>query len=472
MSTTFGYYSGWTLIGDYRADAEFYRPEHQEYFSALRSVSHRELGAIATMRRPQYRTTTAFDPGVLRGGIKFLSPTEVETQFVDWAKVREVSPTVWDDYPSGRAAKGDLLLEVKGDATKVFLLGESTPTKAMVSGSFQQIRLNESRDVWFVFAAFLSNIWQRQRQRLQSNINIKYVDKEALRSVILPWPDRAIRESIGLKVHASEKLRMRAVALWNSTLESASRLWDGLLCPTQSAHSSTFLTDGFSTRRIDADYYKHDDLVLRQQLVDAGFVPIGEACETIESGSTPREEGEAVRVAGVGSIRTPALKLGRETYKRPSSAMDLRVGDVLVCNAAHDARFIGRQNAVVGENSDLVASSEVLVCRPANPGHSLPIVHFLNTRFGYAQLQRAVRGMTAHLYAEDMSEVLVPPAADSVAENEIHLRALTDAWRRSERLIESAIEEMDALVEGRLDDANCIQQGRQLAEEFGLEESQ
>lgn len=465
-------YSGWTSIGGYRVDAEYYRPEHQKYFATLAKTPHRRLGEISTMRRPQYRTTSSFAPGKLTNGVKFLSPTEIVNQRVDWSAVREVAAETWDQYPAGRATQGDLLLEVKGDATKVHLLAGGIPPKAMISGSFQQIRLNVPQEEWYVFAVLLSNVWHRQRRRLQSNINIKYVDKEALQTVVIPWPRVQVRNAIGSKVRASDLLRSTSVSQWQSTMDSIATTWAQLAAPSLGRYSSTFLEVGLTSRRIDADYYRDADLRIREQLREAGFVELDSVCSWIGSGCTPRREGDAVRIVGVGSLRTPVIKPSAERYCEESNAVRLRNGDVLLCSAAHDPGFIGRLNSVVGEDSNLVASSEVLVCRPKNAAHSLAIVHFLNTRFGYVQVQRAVRGMTAHLYSEDMADVLVPPYRKEFAGYDALLLELTSTWRRAEHLTAMAIANVEGVVRGTLDEAKCIEEGRQLADEFGWEAPQ
>ena len=48
-------------------------------------------------------------------------------------------------------------------------------------------------------------------------------------------------------------------------------------------------------------------------------------------------------------------------------------------------------------------------------------------------------------------------------------RAAVDAPRRAKALVKSAVAEVEALIEGSLDESRCLAQGRELAAEFGLE---
>ena len=43
--------------------------------------------------------------------------------------------------------------------------------------------------------------------------------------------------------------------------------------------------------------------------------------------------------------------------------------------------------------------------------------------------------------------------------------------RRADSLVQQAVSDVENLIDGTLDESACVEQGRQLAEEFGLEVS-
>jgi hypothetical protein len=125
-----------------------------------------------------------------------------------------------------------------------------------------------------------------------------------------------------------------------------------------------------------------------------------------------------------GRNRTSSQYLVRHAKQR------LRVGDICLTAAAHKPRYIGlKVNAVDAVPSEgAVASSEVLIVRlhddsPIRPAHLLA---YLRSPDGYSALQELVRGSTAHLYAADVEEMLLPEL-DKLPEAETQAHAFDQA---------------------------------------------
>lgn len=407
------------------------------------------------------------EPGV--GTVPFVNVTEIANPFVEYERARHIDPASHELLEKSVCRPGTLLLSMSGSIGRVGVL----PAAAGECNSNQHVAkiIVEvgKHDAHFLAAYFTTNVGQASCEREAAGAVQKELYLYNISTLPVPDPPKDIRLSIGHKIRVAEQLKASASQSWSHVRDHVRSLLAGVEEPPRPAYSTAFVADGLASRRIDADYYRRSDLDLRRSLKKAGFVELGNVCATMVSGSTPRRPGTAVRIAGVGSIRVPTIKPSAELYHLETGAVRVQCGDVLMCNAAHDASFIGRMSGVVGEDSNLVASSEVLVCRPESAAHSLVIVHFLNTRYGYVQIQRAVRGMTAHLYAEDMAEVLVPAFKDEYSSHEAMLRELTSHWREAEKLTASAIADVENLIKGKLNEDQCLGEGRKLAEKFGLE---
>ncbi len=463
------------LINPKRFDTGYYDPSLTVAESLMREGKHvpwkrlGKIGRVYNFGAYELTNSISFVDKSTPGAVPFVTVTNINNLTVDFDAAPWIDQASHHLLSASICRPGIVMVSIAGTIGRAGVVPSTFP-ECNGNQAIAKIAVNdEESDPHFLAAYLTTRVGSAASEReaagaVQKNLYIYNVEE-----IPVPCPHKPIRTAIGNKVRAAERLKADANGLWNHVRDHVRSLIISIEPPPPPAYSAAFVYEGFTPRRIDADYYRRSDLDLRRAFKKAGFVQLGSVCASMESGSTPRRPGSAVRIAGVGSIRVPTIKPSAKFYHLETGAVRVRCGDVLMCNAAHDASFIGRMSGVVGEDSNLVASSEVLVCRPESSAHSLVIVHFLNSRYGYVQIQRAVRGMTAHLYAEDMAEVLVPPLKDEYSSHEAMLRDLTSQWREAEKLTASAIVDVENLIDGKLDEDQCLAEGRKLAEEFGLE---
>lgn len=91
----------------------------------------------------------------------------------------------------------------------------------------------------------------------------------------------------------------------------------------------------------------------------------------------------------------------------------LRPGDICLTAAAHRPKYIGLKVDLLDEVPDVGAmpSGEVMVIRLRDHAPFRPeqLLFYLRSPDGYAQIQDAVRGSTAHLYPQDVEKLMIPP---------------------------------------------------------------
>ena len=95
-----------------------------------------------------------------------------------------------------------------------------------------------------------------------------------------------------------------------------------------------------------------------------------------------------------------------------SPARHLMAGDICLTASAHKASYIGQKVDLIDDVpvDGAMASAEVITIRlrcdaPISP---VALLYYLRSTHGYEQIQRMVRGSTAHLYPKDLVELLVP----------------------------------------------------------------
>ncbi len=95
-----------------------------------------------------------------------------------------------------------------------------------------------------------------------------------------------------------------------------------------------------------------------------------------------------------------------------SQSKHLRRGDICFTASAHTPRYIGLKVDLISQlpPEGAMPSGEVIVVR-LRPGAPFPpeaLLYYMRSSQGYTQLQRLVRGSTAHLYPKDLSGVIIP----------------------------------------------------------------
>jgi len=78
----------------------------------------------------------------------------------------------------------------------------------------------------------------------------------------------------------------------------------------------------------------------------------------------------------------------------------------------------------------------------------------MKSNWGYYQVQRTVKGMTAHSYPEDVSKIIVPILDFSFEELNVMKSAVELGYRytkESKQLVQEAKQDVEDLIEGNFD---------------------
>lgn len=200
-----------------RLDAEFYNPVALDAVAQIESHgSTSTLGKlISEGYRVVYHGTDSVNGIAEDKLLPFLSPSQIDDQgAIDFDSTDKLPLYYKTDYPKGVAKPGELLIEVKGNVSKVGVVPDVHPANLMISGSLYKASFRPETDSRYVLAFLKSRHGQILKNRLTSNTIINYIAKDDLYSIPVLVPQGEAQRYIGNKIRAAERLRE-----WARTLD-------------------------------------------------------------------------------------------------------------------------------------------------------------------------------------------------------------------------------------------------------------
>lgn len=158
-------------------------------------------------------------------------------------------------------------------------------------------------------------------------------------------------------------------------------------------------------------------------------IPIRDLVHAVFTGRTPGRAAYLAAGTAIPSTVYRVLKVGDLTgsgidwapgersyaaFARPISSKLLKVNDIALTAAAHHPRYIGAKVDVVDLIPDefearVVPCAEVMVIRPdLDRVDPYVLLAWLQSDEGRRAVQACVTGQTAHLYSEDVGDIVVP----------------------------------------------------------------
>lgn len=450
-----------------RLDAEFYNPEALKTVQKIDGLGKtKRLGQLISYGyRVVYHGTDAINGIAEEKLLPFLSPSQIDDQGnIDFSSVDKLPLYYKEDYPKGLAVAGELLIEVKGNVSKVGVVPEAFPKYLMVSGSLYKASFNAETNSRYVLAFLKSKHGQVLKNRLTSNTIINYIAKDALYSIPLFAAESDVQKYIGDKVRQAEQLRA-----WAKLAETHVKQYHQALVPQQSRLDFAKIVRVVSpvrmSERLDAHFYPGVvDEYLR--LHQGKFKQLGKLCVTVYNGQTQPEAGAADSCKQITVTNLSSSFLGgtpREVEVPGKKDKFLKAYDILMCNAAHNKTYIGKDLTFVHSEAAILPSTEVMTIRvDRNQVPASYVRAYLLSKLGYAQIQSTIRGITAHSYPDDMTllDIYVPDVADKDKEEwfacDEKLKLAGKACEVATQLTNAAKFLVEALIEGQLTEAELI----------------
>lgn len=442
-----------------RLDAEFYSPDALQAIAKMNRV-----GVVSTLGdeivagyRVVYHGTDSAAHLSDDKKLGFLSPTQISNEgALDFEKIHELPLYYKDQYPKGLAKSGELLIEVKGNVSKVAVVPSDFPKNLMISGSLYKATLSEKVDSRYALAFLKSKQGQLLKNRLTSNTIISYIAKGDLYSIPVLLADYRAQTYIGNKIRQAERLRTCAKQL----KAQVNKEIDGLSLPHDkkpemiSSVGSRILVD-----RLDPRPYRTHCLELISAIKKisnsllADSVAMSSGCPVSSGDFIEDYDVPLVRIRNIGFDEFIGLDIGvSNTVYQGNIEYSAKSGCIVL---GMDGNF--RAQFFLDEELPMLINQRVAIFEPKDIRAEL-LTHWLNRPEGQIQLyQWAVKTTVDHTSLLDLRKMYIP-RFNSKKEEELAnmLKSARLAIYYSRKLTMSAKLITEALIDGKLTEQQLI----------------
>jgi type I restriction enzyme S subunit len=447
------------LLGTRRIDPDYYAPVHVADEKRLRQFGSFELGDCgrffvgpfgSELPSSLYRPSGV--PLLRVGNVGQLDMSEDNLVFLDEAthKHLEASETL----------PGDLLI-VKASVGEKICRFPTRYDRGNITQHIIGIRPNGHADMDYVAVSLFMPIGRRQLERRSLGSIIQYLGVVDARTVLVPRIVPDAQRYIGDKVRQAERLRERARQLEAAVAATHSQY---VVPPTgiDFTKRTRRLASPFLTERLDAHFYPSAVEQYFGQLAGSTS-SLDRLCFLVVNGQSQPEAEEGVKQATVANLGRSFVEGPLRTVVRPADgSRALTCHDLLLCNAAHNKSYIGR-DVTYSQVEGVYPSTEVMVVRVDRTQIPASFVrHYLKTEIGYLQVQSTIRGITAHSYPTDVKLLEIPiPAVSDVDRDawfatDDQMLAAGRCFDAAKALTSVATTLVEQLIDGRLTEAELV----------------
>lgn len=216
--------------------------------------------------------------------------------------------------------------------------------------------------------------------------------------------------------------------------------------------------------RLDSNYFDKKYRILLGSIKE-GTYPLHSLGDNnitsfISTGQTPKsdcytEEETDFPILKAGSYKGYEIDLGKISYTTKKQSCSVRKGDIFILSAAHQAEYIAKQICYLNEtpkpNTSFVG--ELLCIRASTLVNSMYLYSLLSTQVYKTLLNREKRGQTSHLYANDVSRILIPlPSIEKqnkIAKHIVDIRTRAKALRAEGKgILDNAKHKVEQMIIG------------------------
>lgn len=372
--------------------------------------------------------------------------------------------------PSSNVAiiPGDILYTMSGTVGNVAVYPVNGEL-ATCSNTIARARVNNEKenDPYFLALFLNSKLGMAQSFRLISGGVLGHVMPNSVKKLIVIKPSQAIQYAIGNKIRKAEQLRGLAHYAKAQAETALADLLDGV--PTSAACRSSWVPVQFVYDRMDPSFYRPDYLKLEQGLRALGrtIYTLGNLISHLRNGLDYRDFSTKglpyIRVADVDMYEMSldhAARVNVHLSEIPEQQL-LRIGDILLTRKGS----FGKVTVVDEDIVQSIISSEVILLRPREGLDPYALAIFLNSPYGRAQFERCASGTTMQGLTRDTFERVLVPGLSLEEQVTLGTFAKTSiaAIRESEELIRLAKSEVEALINGTLDQEQLLVEGEKIA---------
>jgi type I restriction enzyme S subunit len=460
-----------------RLDAPYYAVEHLETEAMIRRasehVSFETLGSFARLWSGPFGSKLPSSLYRSVGPYPLFRSQNVKAFWIQRDGLVYLDANAYRELKSCSAETGDILVSKAGFVGTACIV-EKDEGPAIITEHVLGVRALDDTDQYFLLATLNSTICRRQLEREGLGTILDYLGVEVSRELLVPRPKRPLQVSIGNKVRAAEKLRVSVRDICKHIDEVFPKLDE-----TEEKGPATWLSSAsFNQERLEAQYYETKYLQADIQLSRLGcqVVPLGKLARAMRHGASIT--GEENYTGGTRFIRGLELLPNRisnhnRVYIDSSTASDLSVahflnpGEMLITRSG----TVGVCAVTREREAGCAFGSFVIVVRLNESVPPEYIAAFLNSHLGQIQFRREENGaVQMNINNAELARLRVPLFDEKLRESiAAMVQGMNEQLDRTDNLANEAIQDLEDLIEGKLNEATCLEEGRKLAGEFGLE---
>ena len=442
-----------------RIDAQFYSSKYLvkgkvEFDNGLDYIRLGELGSNFSYGTPPYGH-------ICDEGVPYLRIPDIEDDFfLSNSSLAFIDKEYHMKNIRNEVKAGDILFRIKGQLGQALVVPQKL-SNSHTGSSFLRFT-PKSINPYFLVCYLNSSFGRNQINRKQSNSIIQYLNMDDITSIRVPIPSPEIQEYIGDKVRKAEELREEAKRLKKEVEEIIYKKLNNIELEDEKNYTVNFIKEKDVFERIDSEYYKEKYFILQKQLESKGFVlkTLDKLCDSnIYNGKTYKTTNEKRKYMniGVGELGDWFIVGNEDKYidENINTRHLIDKYSIVWGNSAHLAKYIGEKVNINLERNLYVSTTEITCIKPnldkINPYY---LFLYMKSNWGYYQIQRTVKGMTAHSYPGDISRIIVPILDFSLEELDIMKNAVELGYKyinKSKQLIQEAKQDVEDLIEGNFD---------------------
>ena len=452
----------YSKLSDYlgRIDAEFYKPISLHADEIIKNSNYKPLGDLVLAGyRVVYENTKILKSEDVKAGIdaQFMQSANISNDglWIDVNNIGYVDQKDWYKYPKGRIIKGELLIEVKGQAEKVTIVQDYIPERTLITGTLFKLSLKPNTvSHEYIFAFFSSKYGKILRDRTKVNTLIAYVSKPELYRIPVPIPSIEAHNLITNLVADSFKYTALAKSLnqqANSLLVQEFGL-DKIHFEKKKSYFASF-SEVVNNNRSDADYYQTKYRQLEKHINSIETVSLSSICTFVKGFEvgTPAYTEVGPTFLRVSNLTKEGFAFGNsdkyiseETYKS-LKLYQPKSGDILLTKDG----TIGTCY-VVDEYVEGIISSGIMNLNLFDqkiPKEYLALV--INSKLCQMQAERECSGaLITHWKPEQIRNLRIPILKKEKMDHLSELCSKSKVARKeSKRLLEEAKNRVEQLIE-------------------------
>lgn len=393
--------------------------------------------------------------------IPMYRPADIVSSWLNTDTAPKISFKFEMKHQKARVYPGDILLAIAGTVASCGRV-PSDVDYAGINGSSARVSTKEE-DSGYVLSYLNSSFGYKALMKYGVGSVQKHLNLIDLPAVSLALPSALTRKYIGDKICQAELLRS-----WSKSTNREIRDYHQRFIPVQTklnfAKKTRLVSTLQMTERMDAHFYPGVvDSYLNQN--PDSFGKLSYCCISIFNGQTqPVGNDNFCEQVTVANLSPDFIKGKARVVEAPNKRDKFtKKYDLLMCNAAHQKSYIGKDITFVHSDKALLPSTEVMVIRPDTS--KIP-ASYLRTYFlsklGFVQIQSTIRGITAHSYPVDMAklDIFIPnlegkELTDWLGTDDLLVKAGI-ASEFSTQLTASAKLIVEALIEGKITETEII----------------